>query len=283
MGSKFLQLLNKMIICFDIGGTKTRVAASRDGREFISNPIIFDTPQKFTDGIEKITETATTLSAGEKIAFISGGIAGQLDSEKAKLRGSRNLPDWVDQPLKKTLEERLDSTVRLENDAALAALGEALNGAGRDKRIVAYLTIGTGFGGARVVEGKIDDNSLGFEPGGSILEFGETAQKLVSGKALAERLGKNPEEIKDEAIWNNLAEKVAIAVNNAIIFWSPDALILGGSMMIGDPAIPIDRVREKVLEILKIFPQIPEIALAGLGDYSTLYGALLNIKNKSAP
>src|SRR3989344_2394761 len=109
-----------MYFLFDIGGSVTRIAFSRDGRAF-DEPRLLPTPKKFEEGIALIEKTARELSGGRRIAAAGGGIAGPLYTDKSSLARSPHLPDYVGKPLKKELERRLDTKVFLENDAALCA------------------------------------------------------------------------------------------------------------------------------------------------------------------
>jgi len=61
-----------MYILFDIGGTKTRIATSKDLESF-SEPTIFPTPQSFEEGIEAMVKTARELSDGENIELAAVG------------------------------------------------------------------------------------------------------------------------------------------------------------------------------------------------------------------
>ena len=65
-----------MYILFDIGGTKMRVVGSDNCREFIDDPIVIDTPADFEEGIVALKQSIKTISKGEKIEAIGGGIAG---------------------------------------------------------------------------------------------------------------------------------------------------------------------------------------------------------------
>jgi hypothetical protein len=56
-------------------------------------------------------------------------------------------------------------------------------------------------------------------------------------------------------------------------------VVLGGSMITGNPSIPIDKTEQYLKEILKIFPQLPIMRKAELGDLGGLYGALAFLKN----
>ncbi len=191
-----------MYLLFDIGGTKMRLATSKDGRQ-LAKTLIVSTPKKFSEGIKLFTNTSLRLTEGKKIKAIAGGIAGVFDQERAKLVASPNLADWVKKPLKKQLETKLKAPVFLENDAALAGLGEAIAGAGKGKKIVAYLTISTGIGGAKIVNGEIDKKAIGFEPGHQIVNASAKFADLeaqISGGALAKRCKKHPAKISDKKI-----------------------------------------------------------------------------------
>lgn len=270
-----------MYILFDIGGTKTRVV-SADRKKFLAEPVVVATPKSFRDGIETLKNIIGNLTGGEPIEAIVGGIAGVLNPERSGLARSPNLGEWVGGDIKKALMEVFNVPVSIENDSALVGLGEATYGAGRDDSIVVYLTVSTGVGGVRIVNGVIDENALGFEPGHQIIDpdntlcpscEGNDLEAYVSGAAIEKRYGKKPYEIHDEAIWDEVAKYLAYGLANTIVHWSPDVVVLGGSMM-KEVGIPIPAVKKHLTETLKIFPTIPEIKKAELGDFGGLYGAL---------
>jgi len=148
---------------------------------------------------------------------------------------------------------------------------------------VVYITISTGIGGSRIVDQKIDANRFGFEPGHQIidiLEDGSTKSLLeyASGSSIKKIYNKEAKDIDDENIWNDLSEKLAYGINNVIVFWSPDVVVLGGSMM-NSPGISLERVKSSLKDTLKIFPEYSEIKKASLGDSCGLFGALAYLKN----
>jgi glucokinase len=71
------------------------------------------------------------------------------------MRLSANLPGWSDYPVRDEIERRLGARVFLDNDAKMAAFGEKWMGAGRDVDNMAMVTLGTGIGGAIILNGKI--------------------------------------------------------------------------------------------------------------------------------
>ena len=263
-----------MILVFDLGGTNTRLAVSRDG-ETLEKPFIVPTPSDFDALVRVFADGSKALLGNEKPDRVVGGVAGTLNREKNALVNPLKF-GGPGHPLKNALESTLGVSVALENDAALAGLAEATRGAGRGHPIVAYLTVGTGVGGARVVNGKIDANVWGFEPGFHFMDAANrlTFEDAVSGRAIERRFHRKPETISDPALWEELAEKLAVGIHNASVFWSPDIVVLGGSMILGDPAISLERVREQLRTMPDIFEDFPMIEKAALGDLSGLYGAL---------
>ena len=288
-----------MYLLFDIGGTKTRLALSSDGETF-GEFVKFDTPQDFEEGIALIKEEAKKLCGDTKLIAAGGGVASPFNRDKTELVNSPNLPGWSGKPLKESLAEAFGVPVYLENDSAIVALGEAHVGAGKGKEIVVYMTVSTGVGGARIVDGTIDRNRFGFEIGHQIIDIDATlcpectvnssvdgvsdpaneAEELVSGTATAIRFGKKAYEVTDPNLWEHeLPRWLAVVVNNTVVHWSPDVVVLGGSMIVGDPAISVPQTEKYLREIL-IFPELPEIKAAELADIGGLHGALVFVKQK---
>lgn len=270
-----------MYLLFDIGGTKIRITKS-DGNTF-DDPKVISTPESFEDGVKAILNLAKEVIGDEKIEAAAGGFPGPWNEAKEIFTNAPNLPNWAGKPLKQKLEAGLGVPVKFQNDAALGALGEAFYGKGKDKKIVVYVTISTGVGGAKVVDKKIVNSAMGFEPGWQVIDAGGTLCDkcdtpgylidYVSGKSVERNYGKKAYEITDDDFWDEIAKKLSYGLNNIMVLWSPDIIVLGGSMM-NKIGIPVDRVRVHLKEINKIFPDIPEIEKTELGDFVGLYGAM---------
>ena len=268
-----------MFILFDIGGTKIRVAAAnREG--IIGEPMIMQTPANFDKGMELLTQTVHSFSTGEKITAMVGGVAGSFDRGHTTLVSGPNIASWIGKPIKKLFEDAFQASVYLENDAALAGLGEAVVGAGKDYEIVGYMTVSTGVGGARITNKKIDKHVFGFEPGFQIIDFdGSSCSRCskrhlgahISGKGVEEHYGIKGEHITDPNVWEDITRAFAVGLANTILHWSPDIMVLGGSMM---KDISLDRVRELVKDYVRVYPELPAIERAALGDTGGLEGAL---------
>jgi predicted NBD/HSP70 family sugar kinase len=273
-----------MYALFDIGGTKTRVAVSRDLISF-GKPVKFDTPQNYGDGLTAVADAIKKLAHGEHMDGCAGGIRGPLLPDHSGIAHDDVLIGWQGKPLAADLGARIGVSVHLENDAALAALGEAHFGAGKGYRIVAYHTVSTGVGGARVVDGKIDAASRGFEPGHQTIDIDKTVcptcesgdlEDLISGTAIEKRFGKKPYDIpQSHPIWDELAHYLAHGLKNTIVYWSPDVIVLGGSMIVGDPRIKLEDVERHTKELLADLIPCPPIKDALLLDNAGLYGAMI--------
>ncbi len=269
-----------MKLIFDIGGTKTRLGLSPDGST-ISTVVEMDTlpdPQK---NLAAMSGEIKKMAGRDKISVGCGGVAGVLDANKSGLLKSPNLTGWENFPLKKNIEKITGVRVYLVNDAAMEGLGEATMGAGRRKQTVAYLSIGTGIGGVKIHDGKICPAAAGFEPGHQIIDWGGKAgylEHFASGRAMEKIFNRKPEEIDEPEIWEKETRLLAIGIHNAIVFWSPEMVILGGGLM---QKIDLEYLKNLIREELIIFPVLPEIVRSELGEKSGLYGALAYLKTVS--
>lgn len=276
-----------MYFLFDIGGTKMRLALSRDGIKF-DEPRILNTPKTFDAGIELLRVTAREFARGEKITAAGGGIAGSLTREKESIVSAPNLQGWIQKPFSKQLSEALDAPVFIDNDTAIVGLGEAAAGAGKGHSLVVYITVSTGVNGVRIVDGRIDRSAFGFEIGHQVIDVTSALQSpetpghlesMISGAAFEKKYNKKPYEVLDEVIWDEAAKILAYGVNNTILHWSPDIVVIGGSMMkkIG---IHIHRVEHHLKRVCTSFPEIPILSHAELGDIGGLHGALVFVKQE---
>ena len=276
-------------VLFDIGGTNTRIAVSEDLRTF-SEPVKYKTPKRFNEGIEQFVATVKEVTGGKRIRAMAGGIRGLLNDDKSGIVHDGVLTGWVDQPLVAKLKKALKTEVYLENDTAMSGLGETHFGAGNNAEIVVYHTISTGVGGVKIENGLVDDYRHGFEPGHQILDIdhtilGEgvepTLENLVSGTAVQERMGVKPYEIdQEDAIWDQLAYFLAHGLRNSILYWSPDVIVLGGSMIVGNPRILLDDIVRHTNEVVGDVAEVPLIVDAALGDDGGLYGAMALLNQK---
>lgn len=254
-----------------------RLAVSKNGKTFGDPKTVSTLFDNFEEGMRVFQEIAKGLTGGEKIEAVAGGVAGTLDKEHAVLLSAPNMPGWVEKPLKKELGEMFGVPIYLENDAALAGLGEASMGAARGYGIAAYVTVSTGVGGVRIVDGAIDRNVMGFEIGHQVINYdgkARTLEEYVSGHGFIRRFGKPPQEVTDSVIWEEAARLLAVGLRNTVLHWSPEVVVLGGPLILRS-LFPFESFKQHLTEsVFAVLSSIPEIKKAELGDKSGLYGAL---------
>jgi glucokinase len=144
----------------DMGGTNLRIAAiTTEGQLLEKITLSVKLPMgrdyvigEMCDAIQHLTERHRD---GGRFLGVGIGVPGIIDVETGMMRKSANLPGWSDYPVRDIIERRLGARVFLDNDANMAALGEKWLGAGRDIANMAMLTLGTGIGGAIVLDGKL--------------------------------------------------------------------------------------------------------------------------------
>ncbi|HEX8560979.1 MAG TPA: ROK family protein [Pyrinomonadaceae bacterium] len=101
-------------------------------------------------------------AAPGRVAAVGVGVPGLVNPQTGRVVISSDLPSVVREDLRETLSEAAGLPVVLDNDANAGAFGEFAVGAGRGSRHMFYVTIGTGIGGALVLEGRLWRGASGF-------------------------------------------------------------------------------------------------------------------------
>lgn len=144
----------------DIGGTKVAagvVTRSGEVLERVTVPSPTSSPASVEDAI---VDVVARLRSIYPVGSVGIGAAGWVDSEQALVRFSPHLA-WRDEPLRDRLRARIDLPVIVDNDANAAAWAEYRFGAGRGARVMVCITLGTGIGGALVVDGRVFRGTYG--------------------------------------------------------------------------------------------------------------------------
>jgi glucokinase len=227
---------NLPVVAIDLGGTKIALGIVSRQYQFLARAH-YPTPaeagvdsviQRIISAIGQITASANMTSS--QLCGISVAAAGAIDSQQGIITLSPNLPGWRDIPLGSIIEDRLGIRTWLLNDANAAALGEHHLGADRGVGSLIYLAIGTGIGGAIIIDGKLYTGACGsageighmtIDTNGPRCECGNIGclEQLAAGKAIAreakERLGSGERSALTEAvageIENITAKEVAVA------------------------------------------------------------------------
>lgn len=259
-----------MKILIDIGGTKTRIAVT-DIKDSFEEPTVFQTPQEFEEWLTVAKETIQKALRGRSAELIVIGVPGTLTENKTKILRTPHLDKWSGIALKERMEVTFSCRAVLENDTALVGLGEANFGAGKGHPIVAYVTISTGVNGVRIVDGKIDKSTSGFEIGHTIIDDHKQVEYFISGSALEERYGKPSHEVHDASVWEKVNHYAGLFGANTIMYWSPSIIVYGGPVM---NDLHIEIIEKEAKRFLSVYEHTPIFVRGTLKDFGGLYGAL---------
>lgn len=158
-----IQLDNtKVAIGIDLGGTSVKYALISEGGDFLYQgklPSGADVSAgaviaQLLKAIGDVRLFAANL--GLTIEGIGIGTPGIVDdTDRIVIGGADNIAGWENLPLADRIEKETGLKTRLGNDANVMALAEACYGAAKGSTHVVFLTVGTGIGGAVIIDGKL--------------------------------------------------------------------------------------------------------------------------------
>ncbi|MDD5676477.1 MAG: ROK family protein [Kiritimatiellae bacterium] len=90
-----------------------------------------------------------------RVAGIGVGVPGFTDFKRGYIYNLTNVPGWTRVPLAGMIKKRFGLSAFVDNDVNAFALGECAYGAGRRYRQAVFATLGTGVGGAVVIDGRL--------------------------------------------------------------------------------------------------------------------------------
>jgi len=294
-----------MNIGIEIGGTKLQVVAG-NGR--IERRLRFPVDKsRGAAGILAQLDAALAELGGPATA-VGVGFGGPVDGATGRIATSHQIDGWTGFGLGDWLRQRTRSPrVRVENDANVAALGEALHGAGRGFRHVFYVTLGSGVGGGMVIDGQIYRGAMPGEaeighirldrqgqtlesvcagwavdapirrvlpqlPPGSILKQRVGAHTTGEARFLREAWdGQDPAALR---LLDRLCDDLAFGLSHAVHLFHPDVVVLGGGLsLVGEPLRAGVAARLPAY-VMAAFQPPPAVRLAQLGEDVVPMGAL---------
>jgi glucokinase len=145
----------------DVGGTKV-LGGVVDESGTVVKTARRDTPREGGSALtQAIADVAKELMAEFTIDSVGVSAAGFVSSDRKTMLATPNIAGWNGVDLDYQLTSLIGLPVVIENDANAAAWGEARFGAGRGKRHMLMLTVGTGIGGGIVVNGELYRGAFG--------------------------------------------------------------------------------------------------------------------------
>jgi glucokinase len=287
---------NTAIIGVDVGGTKIQSGVVMPDGQILCEPVTI--PTGGNDDKEKIigriicSINTVIKNSGLTTAGILGigmGVTGPLDIETGVILECPQLPTMHYFPLRERISKEFQLPVFMNNDANALLLGESIWGAGKGHRIILGFTLGTGLGGAIIVNKKLFTGANGMAAEVWLSPYkGGTIEDIISGNGIStayhllSNQWKTAKEISllasrgvSDAIetWNIFGSALGIALAWGINLIDPDIVILGGSI-----ANSIDLFYDSMDSFLRknICP-VPagktRVVKAALGDNAGFMGA----------
>ena len=297
----------KEVIGIDVGGTAIKLGRlQEDGTCVASTSIPTPEPATPETVIDAIAKAVIELNSEKKAVAIGLGIPGPTDLEGKIALISINLPGWHNIPIADELEAKTGLPTIVANDANCAGLGEIWLGAGKDYQDSILLTLGTGVGGAIVLNGKLFTGRLGsagelglitLNPNGPPCNSGNrgSLEQYASATAIKRETGKTPAQLGKLAnendlsaltFWKNYGKQLGAGIASLIYILTPEAVIIGGGVCASAqhffPAMEKE-INQRVLATSRVGLKL---IVAELGNQAGIVGAaklawdMLNLKRK---
>lgn len=307
-----MQHFQSIFAGIEIGGTKLQLTAGHSAAHIIEMLRYDIDVSKGATGIqEQIAAGLERLMKQHEIAAIGVGFGGPVDAQTGIIQLSHQVAGWQHFNLKQWLEELTHKPVAIDNDANVAALGEALYGSGKEYNKVFYMTIGSGIGGGMVVNGaiyhggipgEVEVGHINLDKKGNTLESkcsGWAVNKKVKNlikhnpASLLAQLAKNnsaPEaallrpalEKEDEyarEIINDIADDIAFALSHVVHLFHPEVIVIGGGLSLLNEYLRMPVATGLSHYVMKAFLPPPPVYIAALGERVVPVGALELARN----
>ena len=269
----------------DFGGTSVKLGVCRDGELLCTDTPIptanYHGPAALIG--EMAARVAKLRETYPDIAAIGVGVPGLVDFEHGFVHILTNVPGWKHVPLKALLGEKTGLPVIVENDANAMAYAEFRYGAACGLNNVVALTMGTGIGGALILNGQMyrGSNCAAGEIGQMSIHFDGRAghygnlgalEKYTGNQQIAEHALQRyaeagivktaddctPKSIAEAAqagddiarqIWDEVADWLGTALSSIAWLLNPDAFVIGGGVAQAGDLI-FDPLKRKVQSML---------------------------------
>jgi glucokinase len=248
--------MSKYYAGVDIGGTAIKCGVTDERSKLLwmrECPAESEPVQAVSALVKLIRMTAETYD----LAGLGVACAGAIDSLQGVVLSSDNLR-WYHLPLAAMIKEHLNLTVRIENDAQAALLGEWRFGVCGGMKNVVYVTLGTGVGGALLIDGKpyrgahhcgAEIGHMLTHAGGRLCSCGLHGcfEAYASASALLHRAWESVptwdkpltvrtiiENAKEEGAVKNVFNDYLREISNGLLslmsLFEPEAIVLGGGL-----------------------------------------------------
>ena len=253
---------------------------------------------------EKVSAFIERAGKGRAPGGVAVGFAGPTDSATGRVYFAPNVGGLGDFHLAEGLESRLGMRVVVANDADCAALGEYWQGAGKGAKSLFLFTLGTGMGGAMVIEGRLWEGSAGIagEIGHTVVDIDGPRcacgrrgclEALVSATAVIREYRKHRGKQKDmngvtaKSVFQlarkgdraalrvvaDTARALGIGIANVYLLLNPEVILIGGGVARAGTMLIGPATRHARAEIFPALRDRLRVKRASLSDDAGLLGA----------
>lgn len=293
----------------DVGGTKLlAVRLGADGGVDATATAAMPGRQAAPSDLEDaIVEVASQVRGADPVAGLGVAAAGLVDAAGERFLFGAHLP-WRDEPVRARLAERTGWSVALDNDANCAGRAESARGAARGARSALMVTLGTGIGGAVILDGHVMRGAHGLAgefghqqvvPDGLPCECGLRGcwEQYCSGRALERvirvalgrhldgpevtRLARAGDEVARQA-FASIGTWLGVGVAGLVSAFDPEIVVVGGGVgSVGD--LLFAPARAALAESLQgtDYRPVPPLVPAELGPEAGAIGAALLVRDET--
>ncbi len=289
-----MAMAERQVIGVDLGGSAIKLGRFTQAGDCLAD-LTVPTPQPSTPDavIELMGAAITDLDPHRKAVAIGVGTPGPADAGGRIARVAINLAGWHDVPIADRLEAQTGRPVTVANDANCAGLGEAWLGAGRAYKDLIVLTLGTGVGGAIVLDGRLfvgrngTAGELGLitlNPGGPPCNSGNqgSLEQHCSVQAILRETGLTPAALFDQAqagngeaiaFWQTYGRWLGAGIASLVYVLTPEAVIVGGGISAAADLFFPTTLAELETRVLPSSREGMRVLVAELGNQAGIAGA----------
>ena len=282
------------VIGLDLGGTAIKLGRFTATGQCVQS-LTVPTPQPATPEavLNAIVAAIANIDPNQEAIAIGIGTPGPADAAGRVARVAINLTDWHDVPLADWVEAQTGHATVLANDANCAGLGEAWQGAGRPFSDLIVLTLGTGVGGAIILNGELFVGRTGaagelglitLDPQGPPCNSGNSGslEQHCSVQAVRREMGCEPGKLAAQALmgderaiayWQQYGRYLGAGLASLIYVLTPEAIILSGGMSAAADLFLPTTWAEIEQRVLPSSREGLQILVAELGNQAGVAGA----------
>jgi len=282
------------VIGIDLGGTAIKLGRFNACGDCLQD-LTVPTPQPATPTAvaDAMAQAVAVVDPHREAKAIGLGTPGPADAAGRVARVAINLEGWRDVPIADWLEEKTGLPTVVANDANCAGLGEVWLGAGKAYQNAIMLTLGTGVGGAIILNGELfvgregTAGELGLitlNPEGHPCNSGNRGalEQHCSVQAIRRETGLTPAELATKArdgdgdaiaYWQTYGRNLGCGLASLVYVLTPEAIILGGGISAAADLFLPTTLAELRVRVLPSSWEGCQIVIAELGNRAGMVGA----------